>query len=145
MGGSKTAPGDVEMSIWIPAYSRDEIIERAKSLIGREVARSTNFWASQGKITCLEMVGYAYGWPDEIPRTWDERAQMIEKMQAVLGWRWRQGHIQPADLLVFEVRGPHLGVYVGDGRFIHCGAARVIEASLERFGPYLKGGLTWVF
>lgn len=134
-----------DRAMWIPKYDRQIIIERAKSLIGREVARSTNTWANQNKINCLEMAGYAYGWPDNIPRAWEQRHQMIERLIETIGWQWRSGEPQPADLLVFDVRGPHLGIYVSDGVFIHCGAIRITTSTMDRFKRYLKGGLTWAF
>jgi len=54
-----------------------------------------------------------------VPRTTAEQARAARRVP--------QGHIQPGDVLFFAARGnriDHVGVFIGDGRFIHAPNAR---------------------
>lgn len=72
----------------------------------------------------------------ELPRTAHEQAK--RGVQVVRDPR----HLRPGDLLTFGRRDSvtHIGVYVGDGRFVHASTTqrRVVEASIDEPGTWFR-------
>ena len=85
---------------------------------------------------CSGLIQYAYGrYGITVPRTSSEQAQAGEKVDRTLD------ALEPGDILTFSnSRGPvtHVGLYVGDGRFIHSASRGVQLSLLNPDDPYGK-------
>ena len=74
---------------------------------------------------------YAQGWGVSLPRRAVEQAHATREI--------REDELQPGDLVFFNTLGPtysHVGLYVGDGRFIHsprAGASIRMESMQSRY------------
>lgn len=85
---------------------------------------------------CSGLIQYAYGrYGITVPRTSSEQAQAGENVDRTLD------ALEPGDILTFSnSRGPvtHVGLYVGDGRFIHSASRGVQLSRLSPDDPYGK-------
>lgn len=108
---------------------RDSLVSRARSSIGiRYIFGGTD--PLRG-LDCSALIRHVLSAFDiDLPRTADEQARMgrpIPKDRA---------QMRPGDLLTFGKgsRVTHIGMYVGDGRFIHASTSRqqVIESTLDQ-------------
>lgn len=125
------------MSFLCP-YTPDEIVERARSWVGKPVARAT--WR-QGE-TCIHLASFSFGWEDKIPDNW--LAWSMEDLAKLSGWKIVDRKPRRGDFGIFEIRGKeHLGIFTSDETFVHTGNITFVEARVERFMRYFKGVLTW--
>ena len=72
----------------------------------------------------------------DVPRTAREQATQGTQVARDVG------QLRPGDLLTFGrgSRVSHIGIYIGDGRFVHASTSRreVVEASIERPGTWFR-------
>jgi NlpC/P60 family len=72
----------------------------------------------------------------DLPRTANEQAQRGRQVEREVG------ALRPGDLLTFGrgSRVTHIGVYIGEGRFVHASTSkrRVIEASIDQPGTWFR-------
>ena len=137
MGRGSTAQDYVAMKFSCP-YSEDEIVERARSWVGKPVARAT--WR-QGE-TCIHLASFSYGWGDLIPNNW--LAWSMDDFAKLSGWKIIERKPKRGDFGIFEIRGKeHLGIFTSDDTFVHAGSIAFVEAKADRFMRYFKGVLTW--
>ena len=137
MGRGSTAQDHVAMMFTCP-YSEDEIVERARSWVGKPVARAT--WR-RGE-TCIHLASFSYGWEDQIPDNW--LAWNMEDLAKLSGWKIVDRKPRRGDFGIFEIRGKeHLGIFTSDETFVHTGNITFVEAEVSRFMKYYKGVLTW--
>ena len=105
MGCGETAKGNVAMKFICP-YSEDEIVERARSWVGKPVARAT--WR-QGE-TCIHLASFSYGWGDLIPNNW--LAWSMDDLAKLSGWKIIERNPKRGDFGIFEIHGKeHLGIF----------------------------------
>jgi cell wall-associated NlpC family hydrolase len=96
--------------------------------------------ASPRGFDCSGLVYYAYRKAGiQTPRTTKEQYHHTKRIQV--------SHLQPGDLIFFSIsrdRLSHVGIYAGDGRFIHAPSSgkSVAYASLDN--PYWRARLTGV-
>lgn len=137
MGRGSTAQDYVAMKFSCP-YSEDEIVERARSWVGKPVARAT--WR-QGE-TCIHLASFSYGWGDLIPNNW--LAWSMDDLAKLSGWKIIERNPKRGDFGIFEIHGKeHLGIFTGNDTFVHAGNVTFVEAKADRFMRYFKGVLTW--
>jgi hypothetical protein len=83
---------------------------------------------------CSGLIQYAYGhYGIALPRTSSEQATAGEKVERTLD------ALRPGDILTFSNSGgpvTHVGLYVGDGRFIHSASRGVQLSLLSPDDPY---------
>ena len=112
----------------VQSTNNSDIIETAQSLIGTPYVWGGD---SPGGFDCSGFINYIYSTHDiTIPRTVNEV------------WNFSQHVDSPSigDLVFFETYKPgpsHMGIYIGDGKFIHAGESRGVETS-ELNNPYWK-------
>ena len=108
---------------------RDSLVALARAQLGRRYV----FGGAQpeGGFDCSGLVQYimrALG--IEVPRTAAQQARVGMRVPR------DSAHLTPGDLLVFgnDTLIEHVGIYVGEGRFIHASsvAGRVIESPIRR-------------
>jgi cell wall-associated NlpC family hydrolase len=108
---------------------RDSLVALARAQVGRRYVFGGE--SPEGGFDCSGLVRYLLATFDtRIPRT---AAQQARVGAAVARDATR---LRPGDLLTFGAgrRTSHIGIYVGDGRFVHASSAagRVIESRLDR-------------
>ena len=117
---------------------RDSLVTVARAQIGaRYVLGGTS---PDGGFDCSGLVRYVMGaLKVELPRTAAQQARVGDEVSP------DPQRLRPGDLLTFGRRGSrrvsHIGIYVGNGRYIHASSAagRVIESDLSRTGsPLIK-------
>jgi cell wall-associated NlpC family hydrolase len=108
---------------------RDSLVALARAQVGRRY-RLGGTTPDRG-FDCSGLVKYvmnAFG--TEVPRTAREQARRGEAVER------DTSRLRPGDLLTFGSgkRIEHIGIYVGDGRFVHASsvAGRVIESPVNR-------------
>ena len=114
---------------------RDSIVALARQQIGKRYVLG-GASPSRG-FDCSGLVQYlAAALKLDVPRTAAEQAragQPVTKDPA---------RLRPGDLLTFGSgkRASHIGIYVGDGKFIHASTAagRVVESRVDRKGRGIK-------
>ena len=137
MGCGETAKGNVAMKFICP-YSEDAIVARARSWVGKPVARAE--WR-QG-VTCIHLASFSYGWDDLIPKNWLDWS--MDDLAKLSGWTIVGREPKRGDFGIFEIRGKeHLGIFTSDDTFVHAGSIAFVEAKADRFMRYFKGVLTW--
>jgi murein DD-endopeptidase len=113
---------------------RTEVVDTALKMLGRPYRYGGN--APSG-FDCSGLVQFSYQQAGlAVPRT---ALEQYERSTPVTG-----NHLQPGDLLFFTLnsrRVSHVGIYVGDGKFVHAPAIgrRVMESRLDE--PYWQGHL----
>ncbi len=137
MGRGSTAQDYVAMKFSCP-YSEDEIVERARSWVGKPVARAE--WR-QGE-TCIHLASFSYGWDDLIPHNW--LSWKMSELAELSGWKIVEREPKRGDLGIFEIHNrEHIGIFTSDDTFVHAGSLTFVEAKAERFMRYFRGVLTW--
>ena len=113
--------------------SRDSAVTMARRLLGRRYryggTTPSGFDCSGFTKYLMRAMGY------ELPRTAAQQAQVGREVPR------DPRLLRPGDLLTFGRRGrvTHIGMYIGNGRFIHAssGAGRIVEANLDRPSSHL--------
>lgn len=132
LGKNESKPSQQKELAVIPldvSYSGSSIIQQAKSLVGTPYV-----WggSSTSGFDCSGFIQYVYKANDKvIPRT-------VRDI-----WNFSKVVSSPAigDLVFFETYQPgpsHLGIYLGDGDFIHAGSSRGVEISNLNNNNYWK-------
>jgi cell wall-associated NlpC family hydrolase len=109
---------------------RDSLVRAARSLIGRKYRYGGN--RPETGLDCSGFVRYVMASLNiELPRTARDQAQAGHDLDIPRD----TAALRPGDLLTFGKgkRASHVGIYVGDGKFVHAStkAGRVIESTLE--------------
>lgn len=112
---------------------RDSVVQLARQQLGR---RYIFGGTTPGGFDCSGFLKYlmrAMGY--ELPRTAAEQAHAGREVPR------DPSQLRPGDILTFGRGGrvTHVGVYIGNGRFIHAstGAGRIVEANLDRPASHL--------
>jgi cell wall-associated NlpC family hydrolase len=83
---------------------------------------------------CSGLIQYAFGKHGiQLPRRSTDQAREGRKVDK------KPEHLKPADLLTFSNRGgavTHVGLYIGEGRFIHSATRGVQVSTLSPADPY---------
>jgi cell wall-associated NlpC family hydrolase len=116
-----------------PVLLRESVVSTATDAMGRPYS-----WGGTGKdgggFDCSGLIQHAYGKHGiELPRTSAEQAKEGSAVSKSLGT------LAPGDLLTFSNRGgqvSHVGLYVGEGRFIHSASRGVQISILSDEDPY---------
>jgi hypothetical protein len=116
-----------------PLLLRDSVIATARDAMGRPYR-----WGGTGEdgggFDCSGLIQHAYGQHGiELPRTSAEQAKEGRPVSKKLGT------LLPGDLLTFSNRGgpvSHVGLYIGEGRFIHSASRGVQISILSGEDPY---------
>lgn len=126
---SAPAPGPFARSM-----EEDSLINVARSQLGARyrlgAAQPNKAW------DCSALVRFVMGaLRIDLPRTAHEQSQVGTAVDRDLS------HLKPGDLLTFgrtPRRVTHIGVYVGDGKFVHAStsARRVVESSITKGGTW---------
>jgi cell wall-associated NlpC family hydrolase len=117
-----------------PAASlADSIIATAAEAMGKPYEYGGTGEDGEG-FDCSGLIQYAYGRHGiELPRQSRDQAKAGKKVDRELQ------ELRPADLLTFSNKGgpvTHVGMYVGDGRFIHSATRGVQVSTLSASDPY---------
>ena len=116
-----------------PVSLRDSVVATATEVMGRPY-RLGGTGAGGGGFDCSGLIQYAYGqFGVALPRTSAEQAEEGRKLPK------KVGELAPGDLLTFSNRGgrvTHVGMYLGEGRFIHSATRGVQVSALSDDDPY---------
>jgi cell wall-associated NlpC family hydrolase len=120
----------------------DAVIATADSAIGARYRYGGTGEDGRG-FDCSGLIQYAYARHGiTLPRTSTEQATQGREIERTLT------ALQPGDLLTFSSSGrgvTHVGLYVGNGRFIHSASTGVQTSTLSADDPYGKWWFTrWV-
>lgn len=121
---------------------RDSVVATAVEAMGRPY-RLGGTGQGGGGFDCSGLIQYAYGKHGvALPRTSSEQAREGRKIGR------KVETLAPGDLLTFSNRGgpvTHVGMYLGDGRFIHSATRGVQVSVLSEEDPYGRWWYTrWV-
>lgn len=108
---------------------RDSLVALARAQIGRRYR--TGGESPDGGFDCSGLVRYVMtALRVQVPRTASQQAHVGSAVER------ERDALRPGDLVTFgsDRRISHIGIYVGEGRFVHASvtAGRVIESPLER-------------
>jgi cell wall-associated NlpC family hydrolase len=116
-----------------PLLRRDSVIATATDAMGRPY-RWGGTGVDGGGFDCSGLIQHAYRQHGiELPRTSAEQAKEGRAVSKKLG------SLLPGDLLTFSNRGgtvTHVGLYIGEGRFIHSASRGVQISILSGEDPY---------
>jgi cell wall-associated NlpC family hydrolase len=116
-----------------PTSLADSIIATAAEAMGKPYEFGGTGENGEG-FDCSGLIQYAYGKHGIVlPRQSRDQARQGEKVDRKLT------ELRPADLLTFSNRGravTHVGLYIGDGRFIHSATKGVQVSTLSAEDPY---------
>ena len=116
-----------------PQTLSDSIIATAAQAMGKPYAYGGT-GADGGGFDCSGLIQYAYAKHGiTLPRRSTDQAREGRKIERELK------RLEPADILTFSNRGgavTHVGLYMGDGRFIHSATRGVQVSILSREDPY---------
>jgi cell wall-associated NlpC family hydrolase len=117
----------------LPTTLADSIVATAAEAMGRPYEFGGTGEGGEG-FDCSGLIQYAFGKHGiGLPRISTDQAREGSKVDK------KPEHLRPADLLTFSNRGgavTHVGLYIGDGRFIHS-ATRGVQISILSSGdPY---------
>jgi hypothetical protein len=116
-----------------PARLRDAVVATARQAMGRPYEWGGT-GANGGGFDCSGLIQYAYGRHGlTLPRTSRDQAREGRSIPR------RVGTLRPGDLLTFSNAGgrvTHVGLYVGEGRFIHSASRGVQVSLLSGDDPY---------
>jgi murein DD-endopeptidase len=111
----------------------DSIIATATEAMGRPYVFGGTGAGGEG-FDCSGLIQYAYGKHGIVlPRRSTDQAREGRKVERELK------RLAPADILTFSNRGgqvTHVGLYIGDGRFIHSATSGVQVSTLSAEDPY---------
>ena len=128
---ASTAPAPFVVLTASPMYLRDSIVALARKQLGRRYVLGAE--SPERGFDCSGLVRYLMAALDvRLPRTAAQQEHVGESVPK------RLAELEPGDLVTFGrgKRASHIGIYVGDGRFIHASslAGKVIESQLVRPG-----------
>jgi hypothetical protein len=116
-----------------PATLADSIIAAATEAMGRPYSFGGTGVGGEG-FDCSGLIQYAYGKHGiTLPRRSTDQAREGRKIDRELK------RLAPADILTFSNRGgqvTHVGLYMGEGRFIHSATSGVQVSTLSAEDPY---------
>ncbi|MEO8088778.1 MAG: C40 family peptidase [Gemmatimonadales bacterium] len=116
-----------------PVTLADSIIATAKDVMGRPYTFGGTGAGGDG-FDCSGLIQYAYGKHGvPLPRVSTDQAREGRKIDRQLK------RLAPADILTFSNRGgrvTHVGLYIGEGRFIHSATRGVQVSTLSAEDPY---------
>lgn len=116
-----------------PVSLRDSVVAAATDAMGRPYRFGGTGESGDG-FDCSGLIQYAYAQHGiALPRTSAEQAREGRKLQK------RVGSLEPGDLLTFSNRGgrvTHVGMYLGEGKFIHSATRGVQVSVLSDADPY---------
>jgi hypothetical protein len=116
-----------------PVSLRDSVVAAATEAMGRPY-RLGGTGEDGGGFDCSGLIQYAYGqYGVTLPRTSSQQASQGRKLPK------KVGDLAPGDLLTFSNRGgkvTHVGMYLGEGRFIHSATRGVLVSTLSDDDPY---------
>jgi len=116
-----------------PLLLRDSVVATATDAMGQPY-RWGGTGTDGGGFDCSGLIQHAYGQHGiALPRTSAEQAKEGQAVSKKLG------SLVPGDLLTFSNRGgpvSHVGLYIGDGRFIHSATRGVQIGILSGEDPY---------
>jgi hypothetical protein len=116
-----------------PATLADSIIATATEAMGRPYSFGGTGVGGEG-FDCSGLIQYAYGKHGiTLPRRSTDQAREGRKIDRELK------RLAPADILTFSNRGgqvTHVGLYMGEGRFIHSATSGVQVSTLSAEDPY---------
>lgn len=97
-----------------------EAVSRARSFVGTPYRYGG---ADPGGLDCSGLVHLVYRELGvSLPRTAEEQRQAVEPVAFEA--------LAPGDLVFFRLPTPHVGIYAGNGEFLHApGSGRVVEAA----------------
>lgn len=113
-----------------------DVIARVKGTKWSHLGRSSDGADCAG---CVQLVLGEFGIDCRLPtayplRWWRSQPNKIAAHAHALGWAMiRNGQAAPLDVLAFSLsttHGDHLGVFVGEGKFIHCWTEQASVVSL---------------
>lgn len=103
------------------------VLAMAKSLQGRPYV-----YGARGpkSFDCSGFVSYVY------QKSVGINLPRVSRDQARFGKRVSRNELQPGDIVSFDTNGGnngvnHVGIYLGDGRFIHASSARVMQVTID--------------
>lgn len=139
-GASPPPPSDVPVSLG--STLRDSVVAAAADAMGRPY-RYGGTGADGGGFDCSGLIQYAYGrYGVTLPRTSADQAREGKKVDR------KVASLAPGDLLTFSNRGgpvTHVGLYLGESRFIHSATRGVQVSVLSAEDPYGRWWYTrWV-
>jgi hypothetical protein len=124
------APGPVDGA---PTRLADSVIATAREAMGRRYQLGGTGEDGEG-FDCSGLIQYAYGEHGiRLPRTSGEQAREGKEIAR------EPALLMPGDLLTFSNRGgpvTHVGLYIGDGKFIHSASRGVQVSVLSADDPY---------
>jgi cell wall-associated NlpC family hydrolase len=137
-----SSPGETDGVEGKPVPLRQSVITTATDAMGRPY-RWGGTGADGGGFDCSGLIQHAYGQHGIVlPRTSAEQAEQGKAVSKKLD------SLLPGDLLTFSNRGgpvSHVGLYVGEGRFIHSASRGVQISILSGEDPYGRWWFTrWV-
>jgi hypothetical protein len=116
-----------------PVLLRDSVVATASEAMGRPY-RYGGTGEDGGGFDCSGLIQFAYAEHGiALPRTSAEQAREGRKVGK------RVGELAPGDLLTFSNRGgrvTHVGMYLGEGKFIHSATRGVQVSVLSEDDPY---------
>ncbi|MBA3658051.1 MAG: C40 family peptidase [Gemmatimonadales bacterium] len=116
-----------------PVTLTDSVLATATEMMGRRYEYGGTGTNGQG-FDCSGLIQYAYGQHGvQLPR------RSVDQAREGRAVRKRLTSLEPGDLLTFSNRGgrvTHVGMYVGDGRFIHSASRGVQVSQLSDEDPY---------
>jgi hypothetical protein len=116
-----------------PQTLNDSIIATAAEAMGKPYTYGGTGTDGEG-FDCSGLIQYAFGKHGiTLPRRSTDQAREGRKIERQLE------RLEPADILTFSNRGgavTHVGLYMGDGRFIHSATRGVQVSVLSREDPY---------
>lgn len=125
-----------------PASLADSVVATATEAMGRPYEFGGTGENGEG-FDCSGLIQYAFGQHGiQLPRRSTDQARKGTKVAK------QPDKLRPADLLTFSNRGSkvtHVGLYIGDGRFIHSATRGVQVSTLSPSDPYGRWWYTrWV-
>ena len=131
--GSVGTPESVPAPSRIPQGINDSIIATATQAMGRPYTYGGTGEDGEG-FDCSGLIQYSYAKHGvELPRRSTDQAREGRKIER------RLKLLSPADILTFSNHGgkvSHVGLYIGDGRFIHSATRGVQVSVLSPDDPY---------
>ena len=116
-----------------PTTFADSVVATAAKAMGRPYEFGGTGEDGEG-FDCSGLIQYAFGKHGiQLPRRSTDQAREGTKVDK------KPEHLRPADLLTFSNRGgavTHVGLYVGEGRFIHSATRGVQVSTLSPTDPY---------
>ena len=116
-----------------PTTLADSVVATAAQAMGRPYEYGGTGEEGEG-FDCSGLIQYAFGKHGiQLPRRSTDQAREGSKVDK------KAEHLKPADLLTFSNRGgpvTHVGLYIGEGKFIHSATRGVQVSTLSPSDPY---------